>query len=734
MNKGKKFLSELKLFTDYLKWDDKKGRYETWEEAYDQILDKQHIKKYGKKIKPYIDFVRPLVHSKAVLASQRNLQFREEQIFKNNARIFNCSVMYSNSPDMFKKGFYMLLSGAGLGVNLKKQFYSQLPPIDKRGEETVTYVIEDSVEGWCNASHVLISSYCKHVSLESQYYGKKIRFDYSLIRPRGTFISGGFKAPGHEGLQNSLEKIENYLDSHLGEFKSLTVYNILMHISDAVLSGGIRRSAMNIIFDFDDKELLYAKTGSWRTENPHYARSNNSVGLIKGEFTKEDFQTIIDLNKGDNDVGFVFLSSFSQIFNPCYEASFDFYNQIKDKNYTVIQTCNLCEVNAAYSLNKDGTMNEKIFMKQLKAAAILGTLQAGYTDFEFLGKETEDIVKGEALLGVSITGWMDNLNLFDADLLRRGVDLIRETNKEVAKVIGINPTARLTCVKPSGNSSVILGTASGIHPEHSKRYFRVMQINKDSTTSKWLVEKYPDMIEESDWSANKTDNVIYVPVENEFGKFKDTLGDIEHLKMIELVQKNWVAYGTNEENAYEKGHTHNVSNTVLIDDRQKIVDYLYENQDNFTAVSFLERTGDKDYVQAPFTSVLTAEELLKEYGDAAILASGLIVDGLNCFNDNLWDACTIFENDVPFQASRTMVLLQKDWIRRVKKFAKNFFDGDRKKTIYCMKDVHLYHKWKTINRQFKTVPKFAEILPKPEFVSIDTMGAIACSGNQCEII
>lgn len=733
MNKGKKFLSELKLYTDYLKWKDDKTSYETWEEAYDEILDKQHKKKYGEKIMPYLEFVRPLLYSKAVLASQRNLQFRGQQIFKNNTKLYNCSVMYSYSPDMFKKGLYMLLSGAGLGVNLKKEFYSQLPTVDERNEGTVTYIIEDSIEGWCNAAHTLISSYCKHPSLEAEYYKKKIRFDYSLIRPKGAYISGGFKAPGHEGLQASLEKIEAYLDTNLGKFKSLTVYNILMHLSDAVLSGGVRRSAMNIIFDFDDEDMLYAKTGNWRQENPHYARSNNSVGFIRNKFSKEDFQKVIDLNKGDNDVGFVFLSAYTQILNPCYEISFDFYDKIKDRNYTVIQMCNLTEINASYSIGKDGTFNEKIFLKQCKAAAILGTLQAGYNEFKFLGKETEDIVKGEALLGVSITGWMDNLHLFNPELLRKGVDVVRETNKEVANIININPAARLTCVKPSGNASVILGTASGIHPEHSKNYFRVMQINKESTTAKWLLDKYPDMIEESKWSATNSDHVIYVPIENTNGKFKDTLNDIEHIQMIEMVQKNWVAYGTNEEYCYKKGHTHNVSNTILIDNKQQIVDYIFKNQDNFTAVSFLERTGDKDYIQAPFTSVLTSSELLNKYGDAAILASGLIIDGLDCFRGDLWEACTVFEKDTPLQDTRKMILLQKDWIRRAKNFAKNFFGGDKKQMIYCLKDVYLFHKWTTIGREFKTIPKFAEILPKPEFINIDTMGAIACSGGQCEI-
>lgn len=740
INKGKKFLSELKLYTDYLKWKDDLNRYETWEEAYEEILQ-QHIDRYGDKIKHLIDEVRPLVFDKAVLASQRNLQFRGKYLEKNHCRLYNCSVLYAYSPDMFKKGFFMLLSGSGLGVNLKKKYVNMLPNLHRKtSDETVTFIIEDSIEGWCESIHALISTYCEHPSLNNELFGKQIRFDYSLIRPKGAYISGGYKAPGPDGLKDSLEKIEAFLQDKINghesiAFSSIIAYNIFMYLSDAVLSGGIRRSAMNIVFDYDDADMLYAKQGNWRMTNPHYARSNNSVGLLKHSFSKELFNELVAMNNGDNDVGFVLMETEDQMFNPCFEISFDFFNQITDYNDTVIQMCNLCEINASWCVDKHDCLDKQKLYSQARVASILGTLQAGYTDFPFLGENTEAIVRGEALLGVSITGWMDNPELFEnPGVLETAASIVRETNKEVSELININRAARTTCVKPSGNASVILQTPSGIHADHSLNYFRIMQINKESAVAKWMIERYPFMLEDSKWSQTQSDYVIYTPISNkEDAIFKNDLLDIDHLKMIEFVQKHWVEKGKNPECCYNPNHNHNVSNTVVIDDKEKVVDYIFDNQNNFVAVSFLTRMGDKDFTQAPFTSILSLEELIMEYDNAAIFASGLIIDGLHCFNGDLWEACSILENELKLEANRHMIILQKDWIRRAKKFAKNFFKGDMKKMIYCLKDVHLYHKWCKIEREFKKIPDFSTILPKPEYTSVDTMGAMACAGGACEI-
>jgi ribonucleoside-triphosphate reductase (thioredoxin) len=593
-SKGKEFLSQLKLYTDYLKWDESLKRYETWDEAASQVLN-THIQKYGDKVQPYIDEVYNSYKDREFLASQRNLQFRGKHLLKNHARMYNCCVTYIYSPDAFNKGFFVLLAGTGLGISLKKKYVSQLPPLQKRHvKDAKQYIVEDSVEGWSEACKVLLSSFCDHPSMYKEYLGYQIKFDYSQIRSRGSLISGGFKAPGPDGLKQSLEKIENLITNSIGDnesipFKSIIVYDIFMHLSDAVLSGGVRRSAMNILMDVDDEELINAKTGAWYIDNPQRARSNNSVGLIRGEFTKSDFERLVKINEGDSDLGFVFMSHEDEMFNPCFEIGFNFYSKIKNLNESVFQFCNLNEIDASSCTNKtNNNFNEEAFYKVCRNASIVGTLQAGYTSFPYLGVETEEIVSGEALLGVSITGWMARPELFNKEILIKGAQIVKDTNKEVSAFIGINQAARTTTVKPSGNASVILKSPSGIHPEHSRNYFRIMQLNKDSETAKYLEKYNPEMLEESSWSATKTDYVVYCPFENPEGTlYKNDMMGVKHLELIKLVQDSWIQGGKNKELCYMPETSHNVSNTVIIDDMNSMVDYIFKNQNSFAAVSFL---------------------------------------------------------------------------------------------------------------------------------------------------
>ena len=409
------------------------------------------------------------------------------------------------------------------------------------------------------------------------------------------------------------------------------------------------------------------------------------------------------------------------------------YNQLKDWsknniNLFGVQMCNLNEINA------EKCQTEEQFLRACKDAAILGTLQAGYTQFPYLGTRTESLVKREALLGVSITGWMNNPKLFNPELLQKGAMVVVETNKETARKIGINQAARTTCVKPSGNASVVLGTASGIHPEHSERYFRIMQINKESDTAKWLKENADYLLEESVWSKNNTDYVVFVPITNpKDGLFKKDMKGIKHLDIIRMVQQNWIVPGTNKELGICPLTTHNCSCTVIIDNQDEIIDYIWNHRDEFTAISFISDYGDKDFNQAPFTSVLSFEEITEKYGRGSLFASGLIVDGLHYFNNNLWQACDcLLDPNIPIVGTREQVLLKKDWIRRAKQFAKNYFKGDIKNTIYCLKDIHLYHKWESINRSIKEVD-FGSILKKPSYKNVAEYGAQACSGGSCEL-
>lgn len=757
-NQGRKFLSELKLYSDFLGWNDELGRYETWEEATHEVFNTHRVKyeKHLDLLKPHLDFAEEKYREKYFLAAQRNLQFRGDDIFKHEFRMFNCLTMFADKPSFFGNAFYLLLCGCGVGVNMMLPFVQRMPKIQKRTKGTKKFVISDDIEGWSTAAHVLISSYLATNPIYKEYQGYEIVFDYSNIRPRGAKVGRRFKAPGHEGLKNAFEKIERLLENYLSgsiapkEFISILIYDIFMHISDAVLSGGVRRSACSIIVSPEDTAMIYAKSGNWRKDNPQRARSNNSVGLIRGKFTKEQFNFYLELNNGTSDIGFVFLNHIFEVLNPCFEIGFtplyfDFKRQdiverillsdttLLDEGLvtTAIQCCNLNEVNGAKCKTK------KEFLDAVRAATITGTLQAGYNDFGYIADilyETIAVSKKEALLGISITGWTNSPWLFDADVLKEAAELVVKVNEEIAAIIGINPSARSTTVKPAGTSSVILGCASGIHPEHSKNYFRVMQLNKETETGKYLIENMPFLIEEGVHSENNTDYAVFVPIENEDGTmYKDDLQGVKHLELIKLVMENWVQPGKVESRCIVPTTSHNVSNTVIIDDYNAITNYIYENQDYFTAVSFLSKFGDKDYNQSPNTSVLSFEEIHERYGDGSLFASGLIVDGLHAFQDNLWEACeAVLDKDIKLTGNRYSVFEKKEWVRRAKKFAKNYFKSDINEMIYCLKDVHLLHKWKTINRDFKTVD-FTKILTQPSYIDIDTIGAVSCAGGQCEL-
>jgi len=749
-SQGRKFLSELKLHSDYFKWKEYEKRYETWEEASLDIID-GHRKKYaGKDIEVYLQSAFESLKEMNVLASQRNLQYRFPQIKRSNLRMYNCTSTHAMRNEVFQEVFYLALNGCGVGVGLLKPFVKNISRVQKRTLGAKTFVIEDSIEGWANSLGVLMSSYFVDNQPFPEFAGYEIKFDGSQIREKGTFISGGFKAPGYEPLKTALEKIEklieNWIEKEGSEFRPIAVGDIICHASNAVLSGGVRRAALNFIVDPNDEEMIMSKTGNWYIENKQRERTNNSVLLIRNLVTKEQFENIVNLNNGMNDIGFVFANSWFDMFNPCYEISklpilytgdltkihYDDIEEFTKVNRKLfgVQGCNLNEIPA-----EKATSLEK-FLRACRDAAILGTLQAGYTSFPYLGSVSEKIFEREALLGISIIGWMNNPKLFNAEWLKKGAQVVIDTNKELAKVIGINPAARTTCVKPGGNSSVIAMTVGGISAEEAANYFRVMQINKENTVAKWLAENRPFMIEESVHSDSKTDYVVFVPItvpENAILK-NDVLG-VKHLEYIKFVQDNWVIPGTNKELCAYDGINHNVSCTVVLgeDDKPDVIKYIWENKESFTAISFLGNFGSREWNQAPLTEVITLEQIVSKYGTGSLFAAGLIVDGLHYFQDDLWAACKALQDkSVVISGNREQVLLKKYWIDRAKKFAKNYFKGNIENMIYCLKDVHLLHKWETITKQFKEV-NLSKILDAPEYKDVSDYAAMSCSGGACLI-
>jgi len=724
-------MSETKFYEGYSRWDDTKERYESWDESVSRVMD-MHRDFYKEKMTPelgqMIDEAESLYKLKYTLGAQRALQFGGDQLRKHMMRMYNCTSTYADRPRFFSELFYVLLCGAGAGFSVQNHHIAKMPNVAERKKQAKGWIVEDSVEGWADALGALMSSYFVGGGQFPEMEGRKVYFDLNQVRPKGSMINGGFKAPGPEPLRRALDKVEHILQNTVlsgrDRLKAIEIYDIAMHTSDSVLAGGVRRSATICLFSPEDQEMLKAKTGNWFIDNAQRGRSNNSAVIVRDEITKEDFKTIMGSIKEFGEPGFFFVDDKDITTNPCVEIGM--YPQINGESGW--QGCNLTEINGGKCTTDDE------FYKACRAGAILGTLQAGYTDFKYLTETSKKIFEREALLGVSVTGWMNNPDvLFNVDVQRKGAEIVKKVNKEVASLIGINPAARTTCVKPSGNASVLLETASGIHAEHSARYLRHIQLNKETEVGQLLAKTNPYMVEESVWSAGGTDYCVAFPIITPEGSlYREELYGTALLEKVSMVQNNWVEAGTNVELCANPKTRHNVSNTVTVLPHMwnEVEDYVFENRHNFAGISFLAGMGDKDFAQAPMTEVLTEDQIVEKYGKASLFASGLIVDTRKQGFRDLWEATQIAQTPPEYQGEISD--LRAEWIRRFNKFAENYFMGDLKETEYCLKDVFLLHKWEKVQQNIQSVD-FSSELEEKRFTEIDTMGAIACQGGACEI-
>jgi hypothetical protein len=1086
-------LQELQNYTfvsKYARWLEDKSRRETWKEAVERVKNMMHTKYADFGISEEINWAYDMMYKKKVLGSQRALQFGGDPILKRHAKIYNCTSSYCDRLRFFQECFWLLLCGSGTGFSVQKHHVSKLPNLEHNppeGEGT-KYTIDDSIEGWADALGVLLSSYfSKPVEEFKKYKNTYVVFDYSNIRAKGSSLASGVgKAPGFEPLANGLEKIRALLDRCIvngqKKLRPIDAYDIVMHSSDAVLSGGVRRSASLALFSPDDEEMAKAKTGNWYIDNPQRARSNNSALLLKNETTFEEFQVLMESVKEFGEPGFIWSESTEMIFNPCvvddstvvtdrglqmvsdlinkgfnaivdgisypsykgfwktgtkqvielefksgrtlkvtpnhkimtttgwkeagsinfgesvvinnhrsydYTANINFESQDWKKGYLLglflgdgnnsksaaqlkwwgeskeqyrkdaydmlsdvgfinnlhhdtqstvavyssieskqlmdfaiskncmvgtskkvtkesvcgswsyisglvagyfdadgtvlvnntkgsslrissVQLENLqnlqialnsfgiyskiyknrriegersmpdgrggtkdyfcqashelvisndnivrfakyipikntnklekiqtivsnykrmpnrtnftdilinkvvvgeldvydCTVENIHAFDNDGvyvhncveigmwpideesgksgwqgcnlsTINcssvtdEEDFYERCKAAAIIGTLQAGFTKLAYLGDISEKIFEREALLGVSLTGTMEKHELVLTEkVLTKGAKIAVETNKSISEKININQAARVTCLKPEGTSSSMLGTSSGIHPHHAKRYIRHVQANILEAPYQHFKKLNPQACEKSSWSANNTDEVIKFPIEVPDGaKLKNQLPAVEMLSVVKETQKNWVNSGKNKALCTQDYLSHNVSNTVTVkpDEWNEVTKYIYDNRKYFAGISLIPQSGDKDYPQAPFTTVYTSREIVKEYGDAALWCSGLIELGLNAFDNNLWAACDYVTLN---QAHKDHPESKLVFVTKMKNFAGKYFDGDVRRLTYCMKDVYNWKIYCDLFNSFKKVDYTQLSETEDNTVGIEE---ISCAGGACLI-
>ena len=590
MNISQKILSDITVFMKYAKFQPEKNRRETWEELVTRNKE-MHQRKYP-NIKNEIEEVYKMVYNKKVLPSMRSLQFGGKSIEISPNRVYNCAYMPIDHVDSFSETMFLLLGGTGVGYSVQKHHVEKLPDVKKPNpDRTRRYLIGDSIEGWADAIKVLMESYLGYKSSTPV-------FDFSDIRQKGAMlVTSGGKAPGPQPLKDCIHNITKVLDNKKDGEKltPIETHDIVCHIADAVLAGGIRRAALISLFSADDEEMISCKSGSWWEQNAQRGRANNSAVLLRHKITKEFFMGLwkrIELS-GAGEPGIYLSNDKDWGTNPCCEIAL-----------RPFQFCNLCEVNAS------DIESQEDFDARVKAASFIGTLQAGYTDFHYLRDIWKRTTEKDALIGVGMTGIGSGVVLgYD---MKRAAKMVKEENERVAHIIGINKSARTTTVKPSGTSSLVLGTSSGIHAWHNDYYLRRIRVGKNESIYTYLANNHPELIEDEFFRPHDT-AVIGIPQKAPEGAIIRHESVFQMLERVKKVSQEWIKPG------HRNGqNTHNVSATISIkeDEWDLVGDWMWNNRDFYNGLSVLPYNGGT-YTQAPFEDCTKEEfeRLVKTLSD-----------------------------------------------------------------------------------------------------------------------
>ena len=591
MELSNKILSDITVYMKYAKYIPELNRRETWEELVTRNKN-MHIKKYP-ELTDQIEKAYELVYDKKVLPSMRSLQFGGKPIEISPNRVYNCAYLPIDHPESFNEIMFLLLGGTGVGYSVQHHHVAKLPPVNKPYQKrTRRFLIGDSIEGWADAIKVLMKSYM------GERRSSKIQFDYSDIRAKGALlVTSGGKAPGPQPLKECIVKITGILDSKEDgdQLTTLETHDIVCHIADAVLAGGIRRAALISLFSADDDAMIGCKSGHWWEEAPQRGRANNSAVLMRHKITKDFFMDLwkrVELS-GAGEPGIYFNNDKDWGTNPCCEIALRPY-----------QFCNLCEVNAS------DIESQEDFNNRVKVAAFIGTLQAGYTDFHYLRDVWRETTEKDALIGVSMTG-IGSGTVLGYDL-KKAASVVKRENTRVAKLIGINPAARCTTVKPAGTTSLALGTSSGIHAWHNDYYIRRIRVGKNESMYKYLHKFHPELIEDDYFRPHDT-AVISIPQKAPEGSILRTESPFQLLERIKKIATEWVAPG------HRRGsNTHNVSATVSLkaEEWETAGEWMWDNRDHYNGLSVLPYDGGT-YTQAPFEDINKTkyDEMMKSLTD-----------------------------------------------------------------------------------------------------------------------
>jgi ribonucleoside-diphosphate reductase alpha chain len=573
MEISNRILSEITVYMKYAKYVPGLNRRETWEELVTRNMD-MHIKKYPHIEEEIINNYQ-YVFDKMVLPSMRSMQFAGKPIEISPNRVFNCAYAPVDDWRVFSEIMFLLLGGTGVGYSVQKHHVELLPEVRKPNKErSRRWLVADSIEGWADAVKVLVKSYF--------FGGSHVTFDFSDIRPKGArLVTSGGKAPGPQPLKECLIKLEGILESKEdGEkLRPIEVHDMVCHIADAVLAGGIRRAALISLFSASDDEMISCKSGSWWEENPQRGRANNSVALLRHKITKDYF---MDLWKrieasGAGEPGIYLTNDKDWGTNPCCEIAL-----------RPFQFCNLVEINVS------NVTSQEDYEERVKAATFIATLQAGYTDFHYLRPIWQRTTEKDALVGISMTG-IGSGAVLKLDM-KAAAKVVKEENERVANLIGINKAARTTTVKPAGTTSLTLGTSSGIHAWHNDYYIRRVRVGKNEAIYTYLAENHPELVEDEYFRPHDT-AVIGIPQKAPEGSILRNESPIQLLDRVKKVHGEWIKPG------HRSGsNTHNVSATISIREHEwpAVGEWMWENRDFYNGLSVLPYDGGS-YIQAPFT-------------------------------------------------------------------------------------------------------------------------------------
>jgi ribonucleoside-triphosphate reductase len=572
MDISNRILSEITVHMKYAKYIPELNRRESWQELVTRNME-MHIKHFP-QLEKEIRENYMYVFKKQVLPSMRSMQFAGKPIEISPNRIYNCAFAPIDDWRVFSEIMFLLLGGTGVGYSVQNHHVDSLPEIRKpnkgRGRR---WLVADSIEGWADAVKALVKSYF--------FAGSNVQFDFSDIRPKGArLVTSGGKAPGPQPLKECLIKLEGILDSkNDGEkLRPIEVHDMVCHIADAVLAGGIRRAALISLFSATDDEMIGCKSGSWWETNPQRGRSNNSAVLMRHKITKDYFMDVwkrIEAS-GSGEPGIYLSNDKDWGTNPCCEIAL-----------RPFQFCNLTEVNVS------NVVSQEDYEDRVRAASFLGTLQAGYTNFHYLRPIWQRTTEKDALIGISMTG-IGSGAVLGLDM-KSASKVVKDENKRVAEILGINPAARTTTVKPAGTTSLALGTSSGIHAWHNDYYVRRVRVGKNEAIYSYLSIYHPELIEDEYFRPHDT-AVISIPQKAPEGSILRNESPIQLLERVKKVQMEWIKPGhRNGSNA------HNVSATISVRDHEwpAVGEWMWNNREYYNGLSVLPYSSHS-YKQAPF--------------------------------------------------------------------------------------------------------------------------------------